>query len=196
MPIKTQTCRSTQNIKENYPPERDTHHRHGAGLEGGPDNHMRSCSKVAKLQKLKASTRYEFIVTIPSKNTPPLSGHFTTFHPPGAKSIVTFTFSSCLGYWPLSAIFPLKWLSPSDFFLLLGDSIYADWPWNMGLGYEALYLNLVQDRHFKALSRSVPVMAMFDDHEIQGEHLPDDPVLALISKPWVWVQTGMPYPRH
>jgi phosphodiesterase/alkaline phosphatase D-like protein len=183
MPINLSINADQHKHEAEPPPEHDTHHRHGAGLEGGPDNHMRSCSKVAKLQKLKASTRYEYIVTMPSENTPPLSGHFTTFHSPGAKSVVTFTFSSCLGYWPLSSIFPLKWLSPSDFFLLLGDSIYADWPWNMGLGYEALYLNLVQDRHFKALSRSVPVVAMFDDHEIKGEHLPDGTVLALNSKP-------------
>lgn len=55
---------------------------------------------------------------------------------------------------------------PTDLFFLLGDAIYADFPFNWFSGYEDLYLKLVQDVHVRDFTRRVPTFAMYDDHEI------------------------------
>ncbi len=63
-------------------------------------------------------------------------------------------------------------------FLLLGDAVYVDPPFNFFTSFETLYKWLVFDPYFATLTAKTPLFSIFDDHEVrnnwdQGNEHPD-----------------------
>lgn len=107
-----------------------------------------------------------------------VSARFRTALAPGTRRVVRFGATSCLGGnepWPtLSRAASGK----LDFFLLLGDTIYADANGWGGLDHEASWDAGLQVDGLKDLTASTSVVATWDDHEVDND--------------WSWDDNGMP----
>ena len=93
-----------------------------------------------------------------------------TFAAKGEPVRFSFGFGSCLypsRGMPMTPVGSLLHDSMS-FFLLISDSVYADPPFNHFTSLKALYRLLAADSSFSALTSSVPLFIMFDDHEISN----------------------------
>ena len=126
---------------------------------------------------LRPATSYRFKVLF-TPDSPPASllgaiverdGEFRTSVSKGQRGEVAFSFGSCLfpSVLPMLPLGSLL-LQPMSFFLLLGDAVYVDVPFNFATSVEMLYRWLVADPMWTALTSRTPVMAMFDDHEVQN----------------------------
>ena len=145
--------------------------------------------------KLLSATHYTVRIRAWIEKTPPqgsdveeLLGTFKTLAAPHAQDAVTFGWSADLGGQtqcrqggPGYAVFDVAWLQHLDFFLLLGDTVYADescpTPLNApGSDFRAATLEEYRAKHryqrgSSALRRflaSVPVYTVWDDHEVQN----------------------------
>ena len=97
------------------------------------------------------------------------TGEFVTFVTMGRRSEFSFNFGSCLfaSMVPMLSVGTLLH-QPMAFFLLLGDAVYADPPFNLFTSFEMLYRYLVVDPMFAALTARTPLIGMFDDHEVRN----------------------------
>ena len=99
---------------------------------------------------------------------------FRTALYPGATRVVRFGATSCLGGnhpWPT-----LTHASGElfDFFVLLGDTIYADWSWG-GSGFEENWEDALQITGMRDLTQSTSLAATWDDHEVENNWDIDEP---------------------
>ncbi len=88
--------------------------------------------------------------------------------------IVRFGATSCLG-----GNHPWSTLSHAageryDFFLLLGDTIYADWSWG-GSSFEDNWEDALQIQGMRDLTQSTSVIGTWDDHEVENNFDLEEP---------------------
>eukprot|EP00961_Rhodomonas_salina_P129279 1741415-Rhodomonas_salina.2 len=145
-------------------------------LQGRGD--MKTCSQIVTLTGLRPSTAYEYVTTFkPGGSSLAMlytsatasttrQGSFQTTVEKGQQKPFTFVTSSCLLNIDMIDMQPLMSLMGADLFLLIGDAVYADFPWSFFRKYETIYLTLIRDPFFAMLSLHTPVLAMYDDHEI------------------------------
>ena len=137
---------------------------------------------VVAVTGLSAASSYEFAVDFDAEASEyvadDLRGSFKTLPAALQPASFRFTSGSCLmqtfyvGY-ELDGLAAVKTFEP-DFWLNLGDYIYADVPITGGIGtsvngYRALYRRTMQDRHMRALQLSTPGFYQIDDHEITND---------------------------
>ncbi|KAK9389201.1 PhoD-like phosphatase-domain-containing protein [Lipomyces mesembrius] len=157
---------------------------------------------LVDISDLKPSTAYAI-------STPSLNSTFTTA--PSTPGKFSFLSSSCIKaripYNPFDH--PLKvngfrinqaLLSQADFFLFLGDFIYADVPRLMGDSEEAYrvhYRHVYADLKLTGFNR-LPMLHVFDDHEIINDYDPQSSKLYYpATSAWRTYQgTGNPAPMR
>lgn len=152
------------------------------------------------LDELRSSTAYTFRITAvpladqsaggPVTGTSPeeLNGRFTTLPDPSTHGPIHFGWSADLGGQDQCRdtaagypIFDVARQFPMDFFLLLGDTVYADErctaPTNApGSEFAAVTLDSYRAKHryqraspaFQRFLASVPVFVVWDDHEVRN----------------------------
>lgn len=147
------------------------------------------------LENLSAGTRYRYyiLVTDPDERTPSrrrvaAQGEFTTLPDPVASVPVTFAWSGDLGGLERCRqgeagypIFDTIRNQRPDFFILLGDTIYADHPClsppnEPGSNFIATTLEEYRAKHryqraapaLRRFLESVPVYVIWDDHEVKN----------------------------
>ena len=138
------------------------------------------------LEGLTPATRHRYAV---SQDGARVDGEFATAPPPGEPARVTFLWSGDLGgggYCRLAdggyRIFRAMSRNPADFFLFLGDTIYADVPCNKpgvlpGANFVATTLAEYRAKHrynredpaLQDFFRRTPVYANWDDHEVKND---------------------------
>jgi alkaline phosphatase D len=135
------------------------------------------------LKNLKPATRYYYRV-IPGTNGPSLTGTFVTAFPADAAETVRFVWSADLGgqslcRQPEYVIFNAMKESQPDFFLYLGDTIYADErcpsPPNLPGSefiartlseFRAKYQYNHADQPFQRALAAISLQVTWDDHEV------------------------------
>ncbi len=158
------------------------------------------------LENLSAGTRYRYyiLVTDPDERTPSrrrvaAQGEFTTLPDPVASVPVTFAWSAHLGGLERCRqgeagypIFDTIRNQRPDFFILLGDTIYADHPClsppnEPGSNFIATTLEEYRAKHryqraapaLRRFLESVPVYVIWDDHEVRNNFAgPFEPQMA------------------
>ena len=164
-----------------------------AGPDGGEERHAQVTlsfaadrSGKAALSNLQPATRYRYRVTQGGARA---EGEFATAPSPEAETAVTFAWSGDLGSrghcrrgadgYP---IFRAMARFPVDFFLFVGDTIYADLACDRpesvpGSGFVAKTLAQYQAKHrynradpaVQDYFRRTPVFAIWDDHEVTND---------------------------
>ena len=138
------------------------------------------------LEGLAPATRHRYRVAQDGQH---VEGEFTTAPPPDEPARVTFLWSGDLGGGGIHCrpvdggyrIFHAMAHQPADFFLFVGDTVYADAPCNRpgtvpGANFRATTLAEYRARHrynredpaFQAFLRRMPVFATWDDHEVRN----------------------------
>jgi alkaline phosphatase D len=137
------------------------------------------------VEGLAPATRHRYQV---SQNGEHVAGEFTTAPPPDQPARVTFLWSGDLGGGgrcrPADGefhIFRAMARYPADFFLFVGDTIYADVACSKadtapGANFRASTLAQFRARHrynrqdaaFQAFLRRTPVYATWDDHDVRN----------------------------
>ncbi|GAA6049009.1 hypothetical protein JCM3770_005437 [Rhodotorula araucariae] len=154
---------------------------------------------TVKVDGLWAATEYEYRLLRPSLETAihpafPRSQYFTTFSDPSLSAAgpssegthYTFASTSCLkpgfpyaGPHKKSEVKGAKqFLKIAErlgvkFMVFLGDFIYADVPWYAGNGvehYHKRYRQTFASPEVRALAEKVPMVNIFDDHEILNDY--------------------------
>jgi alkaline phosphatase D len=149
------------------------------------------------LEGLTPATRHRYRV---SQGGERVEGEFTTAPPPEVPARVTFLWSGDLGGGGFCRsldggyrIFRAMARHPADFFLFVGDTIYADAPCNKpdtvpGADFRATSLAEYRARHrynredpaFQDFLRRTPVFAIWDDHEVRNDFAgPTEPRMAV-----------------
>lgn len=141
--------------------------------------------------KLKPAQTYFYRATLQtgSQSSPAVNGKFLTAPDGAVKQDFHFVFGACLGGqnycrnpktgW---TIFDKMGATQPDFFLLTGDSIYADTPCkgdNNVPGAEGPYTDLnglrtryryhLEDKHYASFLAQTPVYTTWDDHEVLND---------------------------
>ncbi len=129
---------------------------------------------------------YRVILEVGSVTSEPISGQFKTAPAATAKVPLNFLFSACLGGqgycrdpengW---VIFKAMLAEEPDFFMLTGDSIYADTacaapdnvpgaegPYTDLAGMRTRYRYHLEDPHYARFLARTPVYVTWDDHEV------------------------------
>ncbi len=102
-------------------------------------------------------------------------GRFRTALAPDQSRVIRFGGTHGLGGnlpWPS---FTHAAVEKLDFFMLLGDTIYADW--GTDVGYVNKFKEVLSTEGFNDVSASTSVIATWDDHEIEDN--------------WSWATSGM-----
>jgi len=149
----------------------------------------------APLEGLAPATRHQYRV---SQEGERVEGTFTTAPAADEPARVTFLWSGDLGGAGLCRpvggvyrIFRTMARHPADFFLFVGDTVYADVPCNKpdtvpGAAFRATTLAEFRARHrynredptFQEFLRRTPVYAIWDDHEVRDDFAgPTDPLM-------------------
>ena len=167
------------------------------------------------LRDLLPATRYEIRIQAQSEQTDPaqdtlspapktiaeeLHGEFRTLVAPAAHETVTLGWSADIGGQaqcrhggPGYPIFDVARMEALDFFLLLGDTVYADEicpvpPNAPGSEFRAVTLEEYRAKHryqrgstaFQRFLASVPVYVVWDDHEVRNNFAgPFDPQMPI-----------------
>ena len=145
---------------------------------------MADDTAVIALEKLRPATRYFYRAVVSGKQPGPMASFLTAPRPDDDVKL-TFCFSGDTreGYQPFTAMQAIQARRP-DFFLHLGDTIYADRGgsartlsefWQK---YRANRADLFSQRCFEAIS----VYALWDDHEVADDYLPDHPLAPIGRK--------------
>lgn len=158
----------------------------------GPSRHL--TGKLV-LEPLEPSTRYRYIVSQGSEET---TGEFVTAPGPEVQAPVSFAWSGDLGSrehcrrpgdgYP---IFRALARVPADFFVFVGDTIYADHPCGQAPhlpGYNFVARRLAdfwtkhrynrEDPAVQAYFRQASVYAIWDDHEVRDNFAgPTEPLM-------------------
>ncbi|MGH7366411.1 MAG: alkaline phosphatase D family protein [Candidatus Rokuibacteriota bacterium] len=147
------------------------------------------------LRSLEPATRYRYVV---AQNHHEVAGEFVTAPAPGVALPVRFTWSGDLGgrghcrppgdgY----AMFHALARVPADFFVFVGDTVYADEECGAGArvpGYDFVARRLVdfwakhrynrEDPAVQAYFRRASVYAIWDDHEVRNDFAgPSEPLM-------------------
>lgn len=146
-----------------------------------------------RVRGLRPATAYRYRFRQGAQRSP--SGSFTTAPRAGAAVPVTFTWSGDSdgaldprtgepGYGP----FPVLWSAAAerpDFFAYLGDTIYADSRFvRRAEGLADLRAAYRQNRaiaSLRSLERRVPIVAMWDDHEVRNDWYPGSVTGSLVA---------------
>jgi alkaline phosphatase D len=148
------------------------------------------------LDGLTPATQYRYAVAQDGQR---VEGAFTTAPPPDAPARVTFLWSGDLGGGgrcrPAGGeyeIFRAMARRQADFFLFVGDTVYADVPCRPdaapGAGFRATTLAGYRARHrhnredvaMREFLRRTPVYAIWDDHEVRNDFAgPSEPLMPL-----------------
>lgn len=143
------------------------------------------------------SYNYQVSLTSDQQTSQPRQGQFHT--PAEDNSPFSFVFSSCLGGQGYCRdkengwlIFEAMLANQPDFFLLTGDSIYADTactgdtivpgaegPYNSLDGFRTRYRYQLEDSHYANFLAQTPVYVTWDDHEIINDF--GGPALKLLN---------------
>jgi alkaline phosphatase D len=137
------------------------------------------------LDGLAPATRHRYRVAQDGEQA---EGQFMTAPPPGEPARVTFLWSGDLGGGGLCRpaggdyhIFRVMARHPAEFFLFVGDTVYADVPCNpdtaAGAAFRATTLAEFRARHrynredaaLQEFLRRTPVYAIWDDHEVKND---------------------------
>jgi alkaline phosphatase D len=148
------------------------------------------------LERLAPAARHHYTVTQAGQR---VEGDFTTAPPADDPAPVTFLWSGDLGGGgrcrPAGGeyeIFRAMSRFRADFFLFVGDTVYADVPCRPdaapGAGFRATTLAAYRARHrhnredaaFQDFLRRTPVYAIWDDHEVRNDFAgPTEPLMPL-----------------
>jgi alkaline phosphatase D len=112
---------------------------------------------------LQPDTRYSWVGTIEGGSARTMQGYFRTAIASGSRTI-RFGAVSCLGGnrpWPILSQAADEQL---DAFLLLGDTVYADWGATETI--EAKWSEALRQSGMKDLTASTSLIATWDDHEV------------------------------
>lgn len=136
------------------------------------------------LEDLEPATRYYYRAAVAGKKPGPIAS-FLTAPAADAEAKVCFCFSgdSRESYRPFTVMDAVRAQRP-DFFLHLGDTIYAD---RNGTAHQlgefwAKYRNNREDLSSQYLFRDTSVYAVWDDHEVADNYLPAHPLAAIGQK--------------
>jgi alkaline phosphatase D len=131
-----------------------------------------------ELVRLEPSTRYYYRAAVLGKKPGPIA-RFVTAPAPDEDAAVKFCFSgdSRESYQPFTIMDAIRAQQP-DFFLHLGDTIYAD---RGGIAkrlpeFWAKYRTNRADPASQRLFAATGVYVVWDDHEIADNYAPDDPL--------------------
>ena len=136
---------------------------------------------TSRLQSLRAGTRYRYRITDASgtpRDADFATGAFGTA--PEADRDFSFAFSgdTHARYKPF-AIFDHMLERKPDFFIHLGDTVYADSPrdrFQMTLPYYRMkHREIRADQHLQRFLASVPTYAIWDDHEVENDFTASHP---------------------
>jgi len=162
-----------------------------AEIRVGPSHHL---TGKALLQGLEPATRYRYTI---SQGTAAVSGEFVTAPAPTVAMPVRFAWSGDLGSrghcrraGDAYPIFHALARVPADFFLFVGDTIYADHECGQATrvpGYDFVARRLAdfwaKHRHNRndpagqAYFRNISVYAIWDDHEVRNDFAgPSEPL--------------------
>ncbi|HSE06951.1 MAG TPA: alkaline phosphatase D family protein [Methylomirabilota bacterium] len=147
------------------------------------------------LQPLEPATRYRYVI---AQNQDEIVGEFVTAPAPGSTAPIRFTWSGDLGSRENCrpphdgyAIFRALAAVPADFFLFVGDTIYADHVCGGAVhapGYDFVARRLPdfwakhrynrEDPAVQAYFRRTSVYAIWDDHEVRDNFAgPAEPLM-------------------
>lgn len=136
------------------------------------------------LDKLEAATRYYYRAAVAGKMPGPVAS-FVTAPPPDDEARVSFCFSGDTreSYQPFTVMNAVRAQHP-DFFLHLGDTIYAD---RGGAARQlkefwSKYRNNRYDLATQACFRDTSVYVVWDDHEVEDNYLPGHPLAPIGRK--------------
>lgn len=136
------------------------------------------------LDKLQPSTRYYYRALVAGKTPGPVA-RFLTAPRPDENAKVSFCFSGDTreSYQPFSVMQAVQARQP-DFFLHLGDTIYADRGGNAHRLEEfwQKYRANRNDPFHQSCLASTSVYAIWDDHEVEDNYLPEHPLAPIGRK--------------
>lgn len=93
---------------------------------------------------------------------------------PGSTRVVKFAATSCLGgNEPWESLSRAAAYLP-DFFVLLGDTIYADPDWGQDFDHEADWEAALIQQGLRDISQATSLVATWDDHEVRNDWRGDD----------------------
>ncbi len=119
---------------------------------------------IAKVADLKPDTKYYYKIIVNKKEKPDIRS-FHTFVPKGQKCIFKVGFGGGAGYTPQHERMwdTINRCNP-DAFLLLGDNVYIDNPTRRTV-QRYCYYRRQSRKEFRKLISSVPIYAIWDDHD-------------------------------
>lgn len=113
---------------------------------------------------LTAKTTYTYRVVLDGLEVDPPTGQsVTTFPPPGAPGMVTIGFGHSLWGSGEQIVWKAVAAKRPDLFLLMGDNIYSNS--TDPAKQRPMYLAYRADPHFRAFAATVPIYAIWDDHD-------------------------------
>ncbi|KAL7752276.1 hypothetical protein RI367_002321 [Sorochytrium milnesiophthora] len=141
-----------------------------------PVNDTTDYTHTFRMDNLTPATEYRFAITDEQGRAMTTNGTFKTF--PAAGQAVSddtplrFAYGSCTAFTPYRmGIYGYQYIAERnpEFFVHLGDFVYADHPYIVGDNterYRRLYRRVLKDPYYRNLSATVPMYFMSDDHEI------------------------------
>ena len=130
---------------------------------------------VTGLGGLTPDTEYFYRGVVSEEGSDPVQGSIGRFRTaPTAAREFRFAWSGDMegGRRPFAILDHVTALRP-DFFLMLGDTIYADIPKDKFVPslahYRAKHREIREDRSLQRMLAAMPVVAMWDDHEVEND---------------------------
>jgi alkaline phosphatase D len=117
---------------------------------------------------LVPDTTYSYAFYAPDGTQRSRPGRFRTALAPDQSRVIRFGGTHGLGGnlpWPSLSQASVEKL---DFFMLLGDTIYADWGTNVG--FENKFKEVLSAQGFNDISGSTSLIATWDDHEVENNY--------------------------
>jgi alkaline phosphatase D len=127
----------------------------------------RDRTAVVGVKGLQTDTLYYYDVMLNSKSAlAPELPSFRTYHPCGSGMRFRVAFGGGALYCPANERMwgTIRSHSPAAL-LLLGDNVYIDLPQQLGEFHKYTYYRRQSQPEFRRLTRSVPVFAIWDDHD-------------------------------
>lgn len=150
----------------------------GALIVEGPVVPVENDTAHVDVTYIPSSTwfRYCFYLEPESEDAPLLRsayGRFRTAPDPGELEVISFGGISCnnINYAPWDALFHAA-DSALDFFLLAGDTVYADGS-SSHENFRSVWRNYLDDPSYRALLQSTSTLATWDDHEVTNNWNPE-----------------------
>jgi len=127
----------------------------------------RDFTGVGRLEGLEPGTLYRYWLTVQGRSVGRDSNWtFRTYPKEWASGRFTVAFGGCAGYTPKhEKIWDAIQVSRPDAMLFLGDNVYLDVPEVPGAFHRYTYYRRQSRPEFRRLVSSVPVYAIWDDHD-------------------------------